>query len=93
MKILFVNDCNRNEAKNPYADLIEVIWEHFPKEHLIHFMNVAENSQNGVEHSGGSWKRILRDIHLDYTIVSEGRLSDYSESDYDIKYKVISGNY
>lgn len=56
MRILFVNDYNRNEVQNPLASLVRVNWENYPNSTLvaIAYMSSAENKQNRVERSGGS---------------------------------------
>lgn len=35
----------------------------------------------------------MKDGNIEYNLISSGRLSDYDESLYDWRYKLISGNY
>lgn len=87
-KILFLDDCNMFEAKNPLAFLVEV-----PNEISVSTLHILEKSQIGVYHRGGEWKEIMEDGRIDYKLISEGRKSDYTENDYNEEYKLISGNY
>jgi hypothetical protein len=89
MKILFINDCNGNEYSNPYTDLVEI------DDQLVDvdkFRNL-EAMQLGVSRRGGSWKEIMIDGLISYNHISSGKLSDFKDSNYDIEYRVISGNY
>lgn len=87
MRILFLNDCNCFEASDPIADLVDV----FDTSELI--MKDLEKHQRGVGHRGGKWKEIMEDGNIKYNHLSNGRKSDYSKDDFDIEYKLISGNY
>lgn len=89
-KILFLKTNNYYEAGNPVAFLVKV------PSHInvsVYTMRSLENKQPGVGRCDGDWRKIMEDSALPYDLISEGRLSDYKESDYDIKYDLISGNY
>ena len=92
MIVLFVDDCNGNESKNPLVSLVNVKTE-LPTNFIEHSFNVAELNQIGVGRMGGSWKKILQDLELEYEIISQGKLLDHKSCKRDITYKVISGNY
>lgn len=87
MRVLFLNDGNGFETQNPIADLVDV----FNTSEII--MKFLEDSQYGVRRFGGNWKEILKDGKISHNIISSGRLSDFNREDYDIIYKLISGNY
>jgi len=88
MKILFVDDCNGNESEDPIVDLLDVPSN--PSENLLKDL---EATQLGVGRHGGSWKRIMNNGFMTYTVLKSGRLSDIKLNDYDMFYKLISGNY
>ena len=87
MRVLFLNDCNSHYIQNPIADLIDV----FDTSELI--MKNLERNQRGAGRLGGRWKLIMTDGNIKYNHISNGHKNDYSESDYDLVYKLISGNY
>ena len=87
MKILFLNDGNGFEAANPSAALVDV--KHATEEQLRNL----EKNQVGVFLFGGSWKKIMEDGGFDFSIIKRGRLSDFNKAEYDLEYKLISGNY
>lgn len=87
-RILFLDDCNMFEARNPIADLVEI-----QDETSTSTLRVLEDSQRGVYRRGGKWREIMEDGKIKHAVVSSGRESDYSEGDYDEKYRVVSGNY
>ncbi len=89
MKVLFLNDMNKNEFIDPRADLVEII--SIPVTYSG--MRVLEEAQVGVERHGGSWKDIMTDGDIKYNHIKSGKLSDFEEREYDVKYKLISGNY
>lgn len=88
MKVLFVDDCNMNESADPIVDLVDV-----QKCPPISVLQHIESEQRGVGHQGGSWPGIMCDGCLDYIVLKSGRLSDVKSDDYDMYYKLISGNY
>ena len=87
MRILFLSDSNGYERRDPLADLVDVYGTE------MRIMKALESSQIGVGRTGGSWKEIMKDGKIKHTHVKEGRLSDFKEDDYDIEYRLISGNY
>lgn len=87
MRVLFIDDRNGFEFENPVADLVDV----FDTSEII--MRELEKSQRGVYHSGGKWEEIMQDGNIKYNHLSHGRKSNYKEDDYDLLYKLISGNY
>lgn len=87
-KVLFSNDANGHEFADPYCTLIEISLS-ITKEQ----MKKLEYSQLGVMRRGGSWKEIMEDGNIQYTLISSGRFSQYKEEDYNELYKLISGNY
>lgn len=87
MRVLFLDDCNGHYSRNPIADLVDV----FDTSEII--MHNLESKQLGAGRTGGKWTRIMDDGKIKYNHLSKGNKGDYSESDYDLVYKLISGNY
>lgn len=87
-KILFLDDCNMFEGRNPLAYLVEI-----PDDINSSILHILEKSQRGVGRRGGKWTEIMEDGKIEHTLISSGRKSDYSEKDYDEEYRLISGNY
>ena len=87
MRVLFTDDCNMFEGRNPIADLVDV----FDTSELI--MKTLEKAQRGVRRMGGKWHEIMSDGNIKFNHLSNGRKSDYKEDEYDLEYRVISGNY
>ena len=87
MRVLFLDDCNMFEGANPIADLVDV----FDTSELI--MKKLEETQVGVRRRGGKWKEIMSDGNIKFNLLSNGRKSDYNKGEFDLEYKVISGNY
>lgn len=87
MKVLFLDDCNMFEGHNPIATLVKV--ENTNEQQ----MKSLEKSQNGVYRIGGSWMKIMRDGNISYDVLKIGRKSDFNVNDFDLEYKLISGNY
>lgn len=87
MRILFIDDCNMFEGANPIADLVDV----FDTSELI--MRKLEETQVGVRRRGGKWREIMSDGNIQFNHLSRGRKSDYKDDEYDLEYRVISGNY
>ena len=87
MRVLFLDDCNMFEGANPIADLVDV----FDTNELI--MKALEKSQLGVGRHGGKWREIMSDGNIKFNHLSKGRKSDYKKDDYDLEYRLISGNY
>lgn len=87
MRVLFTNDDNGFSFQNPTADLVDV----FNTSELI--MKELEKTQVGVYRRGGSWREIIKDGNIEFNLISSGRKSDFSKEDYDLEYRVISGNY
>lgn len=87
MRILFTDDCNMFEGVNPIADLVDV----FNTSEMI--MRKLEKTQVGVRKMGGKWREIMSDGNIKFNHLSKGRKSDYKEDEYDLEYRVISGNY
>lgn len=75
------------EARNPIADLIEV--ENISEGD----MKNLEQAQLGVYRAGGKWQEIMKDGNIKYEVLKTGRRSDFKKNEYDIVYKLISGNY
>jgi hypothetical protein len=87
MRVLFTDDCNMFEGANPIADLVDV----FNTSEMI--MKKLEETQVGVRRRGGKWREIMSDGNIKFSHLSKGRKSDYKEDEYDLEYRVISGNY
>lgn len=87
MKVLFLNLCNGYESKNPYATLVDV------ENTTIEKMEELESNQVGVGRVDGDWRKIMKDGYIYHTVLKKGRLSDFTEQDYDVKYTLIQGNY
>ena len=87
-KILFLNDCNGFEHYDPLASLVEIS----ETETLLKLRSL-ETNQLGVSRRGGSWKEIMVDGKIPYSLIKEGRKSDFKKEDYDTIYYLISGNY
>lgn len=93
MKVLFIDDCNKNESANPKVILVDV-FTNLPVEFVNHLFNVLEEKQQGVEREGGSWHRILINSQLEFDIVFTGIHSEFKDwNKVDLIYIVISGNY
>lgn len=75
------------EGLNPIADLVDV----FNSSELI--LKTLEKTQVGVMRMGGSWREIMKDGNIEFNHLSTGRKSDYTKDEYDLEYKLISGNY
>ena len=85
-----MKNCNGHEKRNPIATLIEV-----SDNTDIDRLKQAEKKQLGVGRMGGSWFQIMKDIGIQYQILSEGKNEDmkiHARNTY-IIYKLISGNY
>lgn len=87
MKILFTTDCNGHEIGNPYATLSEV------ENTTIDEMKALEKTQKAAGRIGGSYQKIMEDGNITHKELKSGRLSDFSQSEYDYEYRLISGNY
>lgn len=87
-KVLFLNDGNGFDAHNPSATLVDI-----PENISIYQLKKLESGQLGVRRRGGSWKEIMEDGKIEYTVLSSGKKSNFKETDYDIEYNLISGNY
>jgi len=86
MRILFTDDYNMFEAANPIADLVDV----FDTSELI--MRKLEETQVGIRRMGGKWRDIMSDGNIKFNHLSKGRKNDYKKDEYDLEYRVISGN-
>ena len=87
MKVLFLDTVNLFEQADPIADLVEVYG--ISKEE----MKALELTQRGVHKKGGNWRKIMTKGKIRHRHISNGRESDYKESEFDIKYTLIIGNY
>lgn len=87
-RILFLDDCNMFEARDPLAYLVEV-----SEYTSTSVFRVLEESQIGVYRIGGKWEEIMKDGGIEHKLISKGRKSKYKKSDYDEDYILISGNY
>lgn len=94
MLVLFLNDGNGFESKDPNGDLIE-----FEEDIDIKSIQKLEASQLGARHTGGRLSEILEDLDglkVKYKKLSHGRKSFYQSTkhynEYTI-YNLISGNY
>jgi len=87
MRVLFLDDCNMFEGTNPVADLVDV----FNTSEII--MRSLEESQYGVRKIGGNWRKIMEDGNIKYHHLSKGRKNNYKKDEYDLEYRLISGNY
>ena len=92
---MFLNDKNMFEGHNPIADVVEIQGEvgGLSKGLSSAFLKYLERDQPGAGRMGGSWERMMKDGELDFKLISSGRRSDFTESDYDWAYRLISGNY
>ncbi len=86
-KVLFINNMNGHELRNPIATLVEVF------DTSIEIMEILEKNQRGVWHFGASWKDIMEDGMIKHNIIKAGRLSEFDKSEYDTEYTLISGTY
>lgn len=87
MRVLFLDDCNMFESSNPLAYLVDV----FNTSILI--MKTLEKAQAGVGRRGGKWIEIMQDGNIQYNLIASGKKSDFGKEDYDLEYRLISGNY
>ncbi len=88
MKILFVDDCNMFEAHNPRGYLVETV-----KDVTLEQLEIWEKEQPGRLRTGGNFKQTLLTGDIAYNILISAKLSDFKKEDYDILFKVASGNY
>jgi len=86
--VLFLDDCNGFESNDPLAWLVKI-----PNVITLKILDALERTQHNALRFGGNWKYIMRDGEIKHEEISNGRKSDYIEDDYDIVYKVASGNY
>lgn len=87
-KVLFLNTMCNFEGGNPIAYLVQI-----HKKVTTEILKILESTQRGVGRRDGNWKEIMEDGKIEYILLSVGKKSDYTESDYDEIYQVISGNY
>lgn len=87
MKVLFLDDCNMFEGHNPIATLVQV--SNTNEEQI----KTIEKQQLGVYRMGGRWLDIMKTGNIPYEVLKKGRMSDFKKEDYDIEYRLISGNY
>jgi hypothetical protein len=87
-RILFTDTCNLFEAHDPIAYLVEIP-SHITKVQLY----ALEIKQPGAYRIGGKWGDIMRDGSIKFTLISQGRKSNYTPDTYDEEYQVITGNY
>lgn len=87
MRVLFLDDCNMFEGRDPIANLVEV----FDTNELT--MKQLEKAQIGVYRSGGRWRKIMEDGNIKFKHLASGRKSDFIQGEYELEYKLISGNY
>ena len=88
MRVLFLDDCNGFEHKDPIADLVDI-----PTNTGEKILRSLERTQPGAGRIGGKWREIMLEGNIEHTVVGSGRKSDFTEDDYDLEYKLISGNY
>lgn len=91
MIVLFCNDCNGYESKDPISTLVDIN-KIVTKEEL----KDLEYKQVGALRRGGQYHEILIELqknNVNSTILKEGNLSNFIKKDYDLKYNLISGNY
>ena len=67
MRILFLDDCNGHEAKDPKAALVDV----YNTE--LRIMKALESSQVGAGCIGGSWEKIMEDGNIKHELVKTGK--------------------
>lgn len=88
MKVLFLDDRNLYEAKDPYADLVDI------KDNVnVKILSALELQQPGAGRLGGSWQQIMMDGDIKYELIKSGRKSDFNDDEFEQEYKLISGNY
>lgn len=97
MKVLFLNDANGHEFKNPHAALIDIDLGEVVMDfnELTEHMRSLEYNQLGVMRRGGSYQEILNELvkqGFKYKKISEARFSDFKDAT-KFHYKLISGNY
>lgn len=93
MKVLFIDDCNKNESKDPKVILVDVVTD-LPVEFVTHLFNVLEEKQSSVEREGGDWRKMLIDSQLEFNIVFTGHHSEFKGwNNVNLIYNVVSGNY
>lgn len=93
MKVLFANEANGHAYENPYVTLVAITGFVSADE-----LRKYELKQPGVLRRGGDWQQILDDMKQnfviqDYTVISHGRFKDYEHDQFNMWYRLISGNY
>jgi hypothetical protein len=88
--VAFIDTRNGNEAHNPYITVVEI-----PASLTGARMSALEQTQQGVERSGGSWKQILEDAGVEYREIWAGRDKAFDKSGVtaSAKYTLREGNY
>lgn len=85
MKILFTNTCCGHEAKNPRAILVETVT-------AVTSERISFNEE--TTRMGGDYQRTLKKMGVRYRELTEWKYeSDFSISDYDLKFQLEQGNY
>ncbi len=88
-RILFVSDENGHAYDDNFYWLVKV--NSIVDNGMLYN---AERKQTGLLRSGGSAVQILKDLNLDYELISSGKISTLTKSDYyNIRYDLTSGNY
>lgn len=91
VRVLFTNDWNGNELKDPNAILVYI--QESPSNEFMKNLEYL----GGFGAYGGDYKAVLSNLAKlgIYSVkISEGRKSHYKEGeDYDREYRVVSGNY
>lgn len=85
MKILFTSDDNGWMHQDLWACLVET------KTQLT--SELISKNEVGNRFTGGQHDRTLVALGVEWKEVSRGKKSDYTETDYDLEYKLFSGNY
>lgn len=86
MKILFTNDCNGFEYKDPDAILIHTERDLTKKQ--------ISNAEVGNRFVGGKFDATLDVMGVKWKRITDWKKeSDFTKKDYDLKFELFSGNY
>lgn len=89
--VLFIDDLNMFQSKDPSADLVLVTNFDF------NMIKDLEKKQLGVYRIGGNYKKALEDSGLSFRLIARGKKSEFNGDilalSISCEYKVISGNY
>lgn len=85
---MFLDSENGFSTNNPKAYVVEI-------SNIItrEILQALEMTQRGVYRQGGKWEEIMKDGKINYNLIWEGRVLDWSHEYSPDVYNLIEGNY